>query len=57
MLGLVLIQQMEDCSDADAVDNFALNLKWQYVSLSNSLTSLFSDTERHRRISVHSQVV
>ena len=28
-----------------------------YVSLSNSLTSLFSDTERHRRISVHSQVV
>lgn len=31
MLGLVLIQQMEDCSDADAVDNFALNLKWQYA--------------------------
>ena len=27
------------------------------MSLSNSLTSLFSDTERHRRISVHSQVV
>jgi hypothetical protein len=31
MLGLVLIQQMEDCSDTDAVDNFALNLKWQYA--------------------------
>ena len=31
MLGLVLIQQMEDCSDADAIDNFALNLKWQYA--------------------------
>jgi hypothetical protein len=31
MLGLVLIQQMEDCTDADAVDNFALNLKWQYA--------------------------
>ena len=31
MLGLVLIQQMEDCSDVDAVDNFALNLKWQYA--------------------------
>jgi hypothetical protein len=28
---LVLIQQMEDCTDADAVDNFALNLKWQYA--------------------------
>ena len=23
MLGLILIQQMEDCTDADAVDNFA----------------------------------
>ena len=31
MLGLVLIQQMEDCSDSDAIDNFALNLKWQYA--------------------------
>lgn len=31
MLGLILIQQMEDCTDADAVDNFALNLKWQYA--------------------------
>ena len=31
MLGLVLIQQMEDCTDTDAVDNFALNLKWQYA--------------------------
>jgi len=31
MLGLVLIQQMEDCTDSDAVDNFALNLKWQYA--------------------------
>lgn len=31
MLGLVLVQQMEDCTDADAVDNFALNLKWQYA--------------------------
>src|SRR5208283_5273954 len=29
MLGLVLIQQMEDCTDTDAVDNFALNIKWQ----------------------------
>jgi hypothetical protein len=31
MLGLVLIQQMEDCTDLDAIDNFALNLKWQYA--------------------------
>ena len=31
MLGLILIQQMEDCTDSDAVDNFALNLKWQYA--------------------------
>ena len=31
MLGLLLIQQMEDCTDIDAVDNFALNLKWQYA--------------------------
>ena len=31
MLGLVLIQQMEDCTESDAVDNFALNLKWQYA--------------------------
>jgi Transposase DDE domain/Transposase domain (DUF772) len=31
MLGLVIIQQMEDCTDADAIDNFALNLKWQYA--------------------------
>ena len=31
MLGLIIIQQMEDCTDADAVDNFALNLKWQYA--------------------------
>ena len=29
----------------------------QYLSLSNSFTSLFPDTERRRRISVHSQVV
>jgi hypothetical protein len=31
MLGLIIIQQMEDCTDLDAVDNFALNLKWQYA--------------------------
>ena len=31
MLGLVLIQQMEDCTDTDAVENFALNIKWQYA--------------------------
>ena len=31
MLGLVIIQQMEDCTDSDAIDNFALNLKWQYA--------------------------
>ena len=31
MLGLIILQQMEDCTDADAVDNFALNLKWQYA--------------------------
>jgi IS5 family transposase len=31
MLGLVIIQQMEDCTDKDAVDNFALNIKWQYA--------------------------
>lgn len=31
MLGLVLIQQMEDCTDKDAIDNFALNIKWQYA--------------------------
>ena len=31
MLGLIIIQQMEDCTDQDAVDNFALNLKWQYA--------------------------
>ncbi len=31
MLGLVLIQQMEDCTESDAIDNFALNLKWQYA--------------------------
>lgn len=31
MLGLVIIQQMQDCTDQDAVDNFALNLMWQYA--------------------------
>jgi Cache domain len=31
--------------------------RFSYVSLSNSFTSLFPDTERRRRISVHSQVV
>ena len=31
MLGLVIIQQMEDCTDQDAIDNFALNIKWQYA--------------------------
>lgn len=31
MLGLVLIQQMEDCTDEQAVQHFALNLMWQYA--------------------------
>jgi hypothetical protein len=31
MLGLVLIQQMEDCSDEQAVQQFAFNLMWQYA--------------------------
>ena len=31
MLGLVLIQQMEDCTDEQAVQQFALNLMWQYA--------------------------
>jgi IS5 family transposase len=31
MLGLVLIQQMEDCTDEQAIQNFALNLMWQYA--------------------------
>jgi len=31
MLGLILLQQMEDCTDQDAIDNFALNIKWQYA--------------------------
>ena len=31
MLGLVIIQQMEDCSDEQAVQQFALNLMWQYA--------------------------
>lgn len=31
MLGLVIIQQMQDCTDQDAVDNFALNIMWQYA--------------------------
>jgi len=31
MLGLVLIQQMEDCTDEQAIQHFALNLMWQYA--------------------------
>jgi len=31
MLGLVLIQQMEDCNDEQAVQQFAFNLMWQYA--------------------------
>ncbi len=31
MLGLVIIQQMQDCTDQDAVNNFALNIMWQYA--------------------------
>ena len=31
MLGLVLIQQMEDCTDEQAVQQFAFNLMWQYA--------------------------
>ena len=31
MLGLVIIQQMEDCTDEQAVQQFALNLMWQYA--------------------------
>ena len=31
MLGLILLQQMEDCTDQDAIENFALNIKWQYA--------------------------
>ena len=31
MLGLLILQQMEDCTDSDAVDNFSLNIKWQYA--------------------------
>jgi hypothetical protein len=29
MFGLVLIQQMEDCTDEKAIQHFALNLMWQ----------------------------
>jgi len=47
MLGLVLIQQMEDCTDADAVDNFALNLKWQYARII-CITSYPMELARHR---------
>jgi IS5 family transposase len=31
MLGLVLIQQMEDCNDEEAIHQFAFNLMWQYA--------------------------
>jgi hypothetical protein len=31
MLGLVLIQQMEDCTDEQAIQQFAFNLMWQYA--------------------------
>jgi IS5 family transposase len=31
MLGVVIIQQMEDCTDEQAVQQFALNLMWQYA--------------------------
>jgi hypothetical protein len=31
MLGLVLIQQMEDCTDKQAIQQFAFNLMWQYA--------------------------
>jgi IS5 family transposase len=31
MLGLVLIQQMEDCNDEEAIQQFAFNLMWQYA--------------------------
>jgi hypothetical protein len=31
MLGLVLIQQMEDCTDEQAIKQFAFNLMWQYA--------------------------
>ena len=41
---------------ADA-DKLTIKLQQAALSLSNSLISLFPDTERRRRISVHSQVV
>lgn len=31
MLGLVMIQQMEDCNDEEAIQQFAFNLMWQYA--------------------------
>ena len=31
MLGLVLIQQMEDCNDEQAIQQFAFNIMWQYA--------------------------
>lgn len=31
MLGLVLLQQMEDLTDEDAVQQFAFNIMWQYA--------------------------
>jgi hypothetical protein len=31
MLGLVLIQQMEDCTDEQAIQQFAFNLMWHYA--------------------------
>lgn len=31
MLGLVLLQQMEDLTDDEAVEQFAFNIKWQYA--------------------------
>jgi hypothetical protein len=31
MLGLVLIQQMEDCTDEQAIQQFAFNIMWQYA--------------------------
>lgn len=31
MLGIVLLQQMEDLTDEDAVDRFAFDIKWHYA--------------------------
>ena len=53
-----IISKLGDFSAViDRVAANDLTVSYIVLSLSNSLTSLFSDTERHRRISVHSQVV